>query len=563
MKIAWVHKLLGKHSRKFYGILAGILTAAVAGSGVGYHVIAASGTADQTEEDTQIDETDGQEDGSFSGTGTTQVKTESQLPDFSVNAVTMMVEEVYVEAGSTVAEGDALFKIDDESMADAKAYYEDAISDAETALQSAKIDFESGVLEAESELSSTKLAADTAQDTYDAAVSELSVKASEAQEAYDEAVEEISDYQDAIDNGTYYTQVGINEKQSAVDAAQAALTEKQTQLSDAQSSSQAAKNAYAADMANMKTQIEAGASYTDLAALADQLAADYTAVQEAADALSQSQTEAESANSALQLANQTFQKAVEEYNTKVTEANEKIAELTDELEELSDACDEAERNETTAQPALLQQYEEAVLEGKYADTEYEASLETLQSAVDEAQDTLDELKEDIRKHKQEQTDKEDELDLENALVDQVVDGMKVEIPACMIDNRVDEMVRDFEYRLQQQGLKLELYLQYTNNTMEKFREGFREQAEKQVKIRLALGKIVELEKIEASDEELDAEIKRLAGMYQMEEDKIRAVIPVEEVKKDLAVNKAIDLIKSSAVVTEEAAVEETAEEKKD
>ena len=103
MKIAWVHKLLGKHSKKFYGILAGILTAAVAGSGVGYHVIAAPGTADQTEEDTQIDETDGQEDGSFSGTGTTQVKTESQLPDFSVNAVTMTVEEVYVEAGSTVA----------------------------------------------------------------------------------------------------------------------------------------------------------------------------------------------------------------------------------------------------------------------------------------------------------------------------------------------------------------------------------------------------------------------------------------------------------------------------
>ena len=246
MKIAWLHKLLGKHSKKFYGILAGILTAAVAGSGVGYHVIAASGTADQTEEDTQIDETDGQEDGSFSGTGTTQVKTESQLPDFSVNAVTMTVEEVYVEAGSTVAEGDALFKIDDESMADAKAYYEDAISDAETALQSAKIDFESGVLEAESELSSTKLAADTAQDTYDAAVSELSVKTSEAQEAYDEAVEELSDYQDAIDNGTYYTQVGINEKQSAVDAAQAALTEKQTQLSDAQSSSQAAKDLLAA-----------------------------------------------------------------------------------------------------------------------------------------------------------------------------------------------------------------------------------------------------------------------------------------------------------------------------
>ena len=170
-------------------------------------------------------------------------------------------------------------------------------------------------------------------------------------------------------------------------------------------------------------------------------------------------------------------------------------------------------------------------------------------------DTLADLKEDIRKKKQEQTDKEDELNLENALVDQVVEGMKVEIPACMIDNRVDEMVRDFEYRLQQQGLKLELYLQYTNNTMEKFREGFREQAEKQVKIRLALGKIVELEKIEASDEDFEAEIKRLADMYQMEEEKIRSVVPAEEVKKDLAVNKAIDLIKSTAVVTEEAAEE--------
>ncbi len=178
-------------------------------------------------------------------------------------------------------------------------------------------------------------------------------------------------------------------------------------------------------------------------------------------------------------------------------------------------------------------------------------------------DTLDDLKADIRKKKQEQADKEDELNLENALVDQVVDGMKVEIPACMIENRVDEMVRDFEYRLQQQGLKLELYLQYTNSTMEKFRESFREQAEKQVKIRLALTKVVELEKIEASDEELDAEVKRIAEAYQMEEAKIREVIPTEEVKKDLAVNKAIDLIKSSAEVTEEAAEAAKAEEKND
>ncbi len=178
-------------------------------------------------------------------------------------------------------------------------------------------------------------------------------------------------------------------------------------------------------------------------------------------------------------------------------------------------------------------------------------------------DTLAELKDSILKRKQEQTDKEDELNVENALVDQVVDGMEVEVPGCMVENRVDEMVRDFEYRLEQQGLKLEMYLQYTNSTMEKFREGFREQAEKQVKIRLALEKIVELEKIEASEEEFDAEIKRIAAAYQMEEEKIRSVVPVDEVKKDLAFNKAIDFIKSNAVVTEEAAKEEKAEEKND
>ena len=178
-------------------------------------------------------------------------------------------------------------------------------------------------------------------------------------------------------------------------------------------------------------------------------------------------------------------------------------------------------------------------------------------------DTLAELKDSILKRKQEQTDKEDELNVENALVDQVVDGMKAEIPDCMVSNRVDEMVRYFEYRLEQQGLKLEMYLQYTNSTMEKFREGFREQAEKQVKIRLALEKIVELEKIEASEEDFDAEIKRIAAAYQMEEEKIRSVVPAAEVKKDLAVNKAIDFIKSNAVVTEEAAKEEKAEEKND
>ena len=156
-------------------------------------------------------------------------------------------------------------------------------------------------------------------------------------------------------------------------------------------------------------------------------------------------------------------------------------------------------------------------------------------------DTLDELKASIRKGMEEQKESRNELEVENALVDQIVEGMEADIPACMIETRIDEMVRDFEFRLQQQGLKL------------KFREGFKEQAEKQVKIRLALEKVVELENIEASDEDFDKEVNRIAEAYKMEADKVRAIVPEAEVRKDLAVNKAIDFIKSNAKVTAEKA----------
>ena len=109
------------------------------------------------------------------------------------------------------------------------------------------------------------------------------------------------------------------------------------------------------------------------------------------------------------------------------------------------------------------------------------------------------------------------------------------------------MVRDFGYRLQSQGMSLELYLQYTGMEMESFRMTFKEQAEKQVKIRLALEKIVELEKIEATDKDLEKEYARIAEAYSMEVDKVKAMIFADDLKADIAVNKAIDLIKDTAV----------------
>ena len=175
-------------------------------------------------------------------------------------------------------------------------------------------------------------------------------------------------------------------------------------------------------------------------------------------------------------------------------------------------------------------------------------------------DTLEEFKESIRKNNQEQLDKQDDLAVENALVDQVIESMEAEIPQAMYDTRMDEMVNDFAFRVEQQGLRLEDYLKYMGQTMDQFRASFMPQAEKQVKIRLALEAVAAAENIEASEEDVSAEVKRIADQYKMEEDKVRELINVDEVKHDLAINKAIDFIKSHANVVEKAAEAEKTED---
>lgn len=164
-------------------------------------------------------------------------------------------------------------------------------------------------------------------------------------------------------------------------------------------------------------------------------------------------------------------------------------------------------------------------------------------------DTLEELKKDIKAKIAESNDKAAETELENTLMDKVVEGMKAEIPEVMFENRITESVREFEYRLQSQGLNLETYLQYAGTTMDKFREGFKEQAEKQVKLRLALEKIVEAENITASEDELNEEYGKMASAYGMEADKIKELVSAEDISMDICANKAIDFVKENAEVT--------------
>ena len=166
-------------------------------------------------------------------------------------------------------------------------------------------------------------------------------------------------------------------------------------------------------------------------------------------------------------------------------------------------------------------------------------------------DTLDELRASIRKEMEERNAKQADVQVENDLVDQVIATLEGEIPEAMYESRMDDMVRDFEYRLSKQGLKLEMYLQYMGQTLETFRASYKEQAEKQVKIRLALEAIAAKEKLEASDEDFNAEVKRIADQYKMEEDKVRELVDEKAVKADLAVNKAIDFIKEKAEITTE------------
>ncbi len=172
-------------------------------------------------------------------------------------------------------------------------------------------------------------------------------------------------------------------------------------------------------------------------------------------------------------------------------------------------------------------------------------------------DTLDELKDSIRNNIKTNLDKQAEQKVENDLMDQVIANMKADIPDAMVDSRIDELVQDFEYRISQQGLKLADYLKYMGMNIEQFRAQFKEQADKQVKMRLAMEAIVAKEGITASDEEFEEEVKRIADVYKMEADKVKSIVDAAAVKADLAINKAIDFVKEKAnVVTAEPKEEE-------
>ena len=162
-------------------------------------------------------------------------------------------------------------------------------------------------------------------------------------------------------------------------------------------------------------------------------------------------------------------------------------------------------------------------------------------------ETLDELKKSIEKKLRETREKMSNDAFEDAIIKAIVKDMKVEIPEVMIENQLDQISNDFGQRLQMQGITLEQYLEMTQSSMDDFRKNFRDQAEFQVKSRLALEAISKAEGLEPTDEDVEAEYKKLAEQYGMEEEKIRGFLPADAMKSDLYTIKALAFLRENAV----------------
>ena len=163
-------------------------------------------------------------------------------------------------------------------------------------------------------------------------------------------------------------------------------------------------------------------------------------------------------------------------------------------------------------------------------------------------DTVDELKADIRSKLEEAAQKSCEQEQEGKILDKVIANVEGEIPEVMFERRVDEMIEELGQRLAPQGISVDMYLQYTGQTMDSLKTMYREQAEKQVKLRLALEQIAALENIEVSDDEAEEEFKKMADAYQMEVEQVKSYVTTDALKKDLAVSKAAELVKKEAVI---------------
>ncbi len=165
-------------------------------------------------------------------------------------------------------------------------------------------------------------------------------------------------------------------------------------------------------------------------------------------------------------------------------------------------------------------------------------------------DTFAEYKADVKKKLEADKEKAAKTAMEDAAIDVIIADAKMDIPSVMIDTQAEQMYDDFENRMKQQGLTMDMYMKFTGLDEQKLMEQIRPQAEKRIKTRLVLEAVVKAENLTATDAEIEEEIKKMADMYKMEIDKLKELITDSEKKtiaEDICVTKAVDIISSSLV----------------
>ena len=165
-------------------------------------------------------------------------------------------------------------------------------------------------------------------------------------------------------------------------------------------------------------------------------------------------------------------------------------------------------------------------------------------------DTMEEYRKDLENTVRQRKERAAESSTEQQIIKAVIDKVEGEIPDMMVEREIDEIINSFDMQLRDQGMNLENYLKYTQGTVDGLREQYKERAGQQVKVRLGLAKIAELEKLEVTEEETEAEFQKLADAYGMPLENVKAVVRAKDIAKDVANQKAMDFVKEHVVYTE-------------
>ena len=221
--------------------------------------------------------------------------------------------------------------------------------------------------------------------------------------------------------------------------------------------------------------------------------------------------------------------------------------------------DEFDVNVTFPEDYQMTDYagKEATFKCKLKAISYEELPEINDDLVKDATEfeTVAEYKDDIKTKLEDAAAKQADSNFENAIMNALIEKVDAPIPNCMYEQRIDALMRNFEQQLRSQGMDLKLYFQYTGMYMDSFRETYRDRAVNEVKLRLALEKIAELENIEVTEEEINNGLGEIAAANNVDVETIKRFIPVDEYTTDLKVQKAVEFVKENAVVDNTSAEE--------